>query len=125
MTCTSNSPGTAVPVNGSPSASAEFFATLADPVGASVTISQQPANISTGVGSNATFSVAASGIVAAGTPGPLAYLWQRGSGGTFADIRGATAASLTVSNLAAADNAPNSAFWYRRRARRPRVLSPR
>lgn len=56
-------------------------------------IAQQPANLTSSVGGSATFSVTATGA------GPLTYQWQFNG----ADIAGATANSLVISNLDAND----------------------
>ena len=63
-------------------------------------IAIQPQNTLAGVGRPATFTVSAAGAA------PLSYQWQReaASGGGFADIPGATAASYTLSAVSAADN---------------------
>jgi hypothetical protein len=57
-------------------------------------ISQQPTNLSTYVGSSATFNVAATGSL------PLSYFWERN--GTF--ISGATNPSYTTNNVQVADS---------------------
>ena len=64
--------------------------TVVNPVSAVV----NPANTSACVGNNATFTASASG-------GPLTYQWQQSTDGglTWTNISGATASTLTVSNV--------------------------
>jgi hypothetical protein len=62
-------------------------------------ITTQPINQTVNVGQTATFSVTASGTA------PLSYQWQKKpSGGSFADISGATSASYITPATTAADN---------------------
>ncbi len=72
--------------------------TLVVQAGAAPTISAQPASAAVCIGTNAVFSVTAAGA--------STYQWQVSSdGGTsFTDIATATTATLTVSNVSAADN---------------------
>lgn len=75
-----------------PTKSATVPVTVAVPV--AVAFSTQPQNVTSGVGLNATFTVAATGT------GPLSYQWKKN--GTA--ISGATSASYTTPALALADN---------------------
>lgn len=61
-------------------------------------ISQQPVDLLVSVGFNAQFTVSAAGTT------PLSYQWQRHNGVEFVNVPGATAATLTLSNVAMADN---------------------
>jgi alpha-tubulin suppressor-like RCC1 family protein len=63
------------------------------------TIDTQPQDVSVAVGGNATFTVVASGL----SP---QYQWERSNdgGATFADIAGATNASLTLTNVQSTDD---------------------
>ncbi len=61
-------------------------------------ITTQPQNLSVAAGASATFSAVASGTAPS-------YQWQRSGDGTnWTDIPGATNASVTISNVQAADN---------------------
>ncbi len=75
-----------------PTKSATVPVTVAVPV--PVAFTGQPQNATSGVGLNATFTVAATGT------GPLSYQWKKNGG----VISGATAASYTTPTLALADN---------------------
>ena len=64
------------------------------------TITTQPVSQSATIGASAAFTVAAT------SDEPASYQWQkRPSGGSFADIGGATSATLTLSNLQSDDGA--------------------
>ena len=67
--------------------------------GAAPTITAQPQNQSVSVGNNATFSVTATGV-------SLTYQWQvsTNGGSSYANISGATNATLTVTNAASSQN---------------------
>ncbi len=80
-----------------------FLATLADPVGASVIITQQPACRAIQPGTNTSFSVRATGTNSAGAA-PFAYQWQRLVGGVFVDIAGARSSNFVTGTLTIADN---------------------
>lgn len=75
-----------------------------DPSGASVTITQQPADATAQEGRSARFTVAATGTSAYG--GVVSYQWQRQAPGgtTWADLAGATAPSYSTPLLTLADN---------------------
>ncbi|MCZ7639745.1 MAG: immunoglobulin domain-containing protein [Verrucomicrobia bacterium] len=75
-----------------------------DPTGSSVTISQQPADLTAQEGRRATFAVVATGTSAYGAT--LAYQWQRQAPGsaTWADLTGATTASYTTAALTTAES---------------------
>ncbi len=90
-------PDTLTPIRGT------FLATLADPVGASLTITQQPANVTIGVSSNTTLSVRASATISSGAS-PIAYQWQRLVGGSFVDISGASSSNYNTGTLTAGDS---------------------
>jgi hypothetical protein len=80
---------------------------LADPVGASITIAQQPSSLNATQGQIGSFTVNASAVNAniSGTV-PLIYQWQRqpSGGGGFTDIAGATASNYVTSALTPADS---------------------
>ena len=63
-----------------------------------VTINTQPTDVHVCQGSNASFTVAATGI------GNLTYQWQVGTGGTFTDINGQTSTSYSLTTAMADDN---------------------
>jgi len=96
-------PGGAVPVNGSSPIPGAYLGAMADPVGASVTITQQPASTLIDPGQTAAFSVGATGVTVSGVA-PLAYQWQKKVVGTFEDIAGANSASYTTPTLLAGDS---------------------
>ena len=75
-----------------------------DPTGSSVTISQQPADLTTQEGRQGTFTVVAAGTSAYGAA--LTYQWQRQAPGsaTWTDLAGATAASYTTALLTLAES---------------------
>lgn len=79
------------------------IATYLDPNGASVDITQQPADTTQQEGRAATFKVAATGVSSYGNT--VSYQWQKAAPGssTFTDITGATGASYTTPLLAMAD----------------------
>ena len=64
-------------------------------------ISDQPDDLTTCVGSNATFSVTSTNVVT--------YQWQTFSGGTWNNIPGATSSSYTVNNV----NTSMKTNWFR------------
>ncbi len=74
------------------------------PLPSTPVITSQPASVSVGAGSSASFTVAASG-------GGLAYQWQRSTNGglTFSDIAAASGASYSI----AAVNAPMTGQQFR------------
>jgi hypothetical protein len=80
-----------------------FLATLADPVGASVTITQQPASVTIQAGTNVSLSVRAAGTTSVGSA-PFAYQWQRRVGGVFVDIAGASSSNYVTGTLSAGDS---------------------
>jgi hypothetical protein len=97
--------GAADPVNGdAPALAGALIGTYLDPTGATIAISQQPANVNTVANATATFTVAATGSNKYGTA--LLYQWQKAAAGstTFTDIPGATAASYTTAALTLANN---------------------
>lgn len=86
-----------------PISGGQFLSTLADPVGAFVTITQQPTNQTRLPGQTAAFSVQATGLIATGTA-PVVYQWQKFVGGIFVDIPGANGASYTTPALLVGDS---------------------
>ncbi len=76
--------------------------TISNAVGLTVndspTIDTQPMSQDLCFGDDATFSATASGGTA-----PLSYQWQRDCPGTFTDIAGETAASLSISGISSGD----------------------
>ncbi len=96
-------PGGAVPVNGSAAISAAYSAVLADPIGATITITQQPSSLTATQGQIATFVVRATGTNV-NNSAPLAYQWQKLIGGTFTDIAGATSSNYLTAALSGADS---------------------
>jgi len=96
-------PGGPVPVNGSLSTGGLSFAALADPVGASITISQQPASTNIQLGQTASFAVRATGTNANGAA-PIIYQWQRKISGVWQDIAGANSSNYVTAALGAPDN---------------------
>jgi hypothetical protein len=96
-------PGGPVPVNGNLPTGGFVLAALADPVGASVTITQQPLNTNILAGQSATFTVRADGTNISGSA-PFAYQWQRFIGGLWQDIAGAVSSSYVTAALSAGDS---------------------
>jgi hypothetical protein len=91
-------PGQPVPVNNSPGIAGAHLYCLADPVGASVTIIQQPADFPVAtLPATATFTVGAEATVQ-GAPNAtlITYLWQRDDGAGFNDILGAYGSGYSV-----------------------------
>lgn len=73
------------------------LSTLADPVGASITITQQPVGaLVTSVPSTNVLAVGASSTVLGQPNVNLSYVWQKNSGAGFEDILGAYGSTLTV-----------------------------
>ncbi|GAA2184590.1 hypothetical protein GCM10009785_33110 [Brooklawnia cerclae] len=73
------------------------FATPTVPVPQAPVVTQQPANVSVDLGATATFTAAATDATE--------VKWQSSSDGTtWADVNGATSATLTVANVTAAQN---------------------
>ena len=93
---------TTLPIEG------QYLAVLADPVGAVITISQQPASLTATQGQIATFTIAATGTNVNGNV-PVAYQWQRFVGGVFTDIAGANNPSFNTAPL----TNPDSGSQYR------------
>ena len=83
--------------------SPQYLASAADPRGALVTITQQPASATIPPGTNGSFSVRATGTVSSG-PAPLAYQWQRNVGGTFVNIAGANSSNYVTGILTVGDS---------------------
>jgi hypothetical protein len=89
-------------VNGSLPIAGSFMWSLVDPMGASVTITQQPAPAITNVlhGQTVLLTVGASGTMAGSTNPPFSYQWQRKVDGVWQDIPGAYAANYTTPAVA-------------------------
>jgi hypothetical protein len=96
-------PGGPVPVNGNLPTGGFILAALADPVGAVITITQQPANTNVLAGQTATFVVRATGTNVSGSA-PFAYQWQRFIGGLWQDIVGATSSNYVTTALSVGDS---------------------
>jgi len=94
----STNPDSLTPISGG-----AFLSSFADPVGASVTITQQPSNKAIQPGQTTLFSVLATGAIATGTA-PLTYQWQKFTGGVFVDILGANGLSYTTPVLNVGDS---------------------
>jgi hypothetical protein len=91
-------PGLPLPVNGTPGLAGAFLYSLADPIGASVTVTQQPISVvPASYPVNASFAVGASSTFHGLPNANLSYIWQRNSGAGFADIWGAYSATYKVS----------------------------
>jgi len=90
-------PGSLRVANGSSPIQGTFLQTLADPVGASITITQQPAPMMTNVqhGQVAMLTVGAVGTNVNGSA-PIAYQWQKRTGGTWRDLYGAYSATYNA-----------------------------
>ena len=96
-------PGGPVPVNGSLPTGGLGFAALADPVGAFITISQQPASTNIQPGQTASFALRAAGTNVNGNA-PLVYQWQRKISGVWQDLSGANSSNYVTAVLGAPDN---------------------
>lgn len=91
-------PGGTPPANGTPGLPGAYLYSLADPVGASVTITQQPQSVATSaLPATVTFRVGATATLRGAPYANLSYLWQKDSGGGFQDVLGAYGSSLAVS----------------------------
>jgi hypothetical protein len=90
-------PRGAAPANGSLPIQGVHFMTLADPVGASITFTQQPAPMTTNVAASQTVTLQV-GAVGTNVNGaaPIAYQWQRRDGTNWTDIVGANGATYTT-----------------------------
>ena len=98
-------PGTNQPASGdAPLLTGSVIGTYLDPTGASVTFSQQPANVTILQGRVATFTALATGQSSYGTN--VSYQWQTAPPGsaTFTNIPGQTTASYTTPALGLADS---------------------
>jgi hypothetical protein len=89
-------------VNGTLPIHGTHMATLADPVGASITVTQQPISTNVIAGQTATLRVAAVGTNANGTA-PVVYQWQRSTITGWEDILGANGTTFTTPAIAAGD----------------------
>ena len=79
-----------------------FLSALADPIGAGITIVQQPASTNIQPGQTASFAVRATGTNVNGAA-PVGYQWQRLVGGIWQDISGANNSNYVTAALAAVD----------------------
>ena len=97
-------PGAEEPTNGTPPIAGQYMGVFLDPNGASVNISQQPANVTLNEGLAATLSVTATGTSAYGTN--VVYQWQKANKGStgFTNVANAAQSSLTTPALAQADS---------------------
>jgi hypothetical protein len=93
-------PGGVDPVNPIPGS---FLVSLADPVGASITITQQPASVSATQGQTAIFTVGAVGTNVNGSA-PVAFQWQKRISGVFTDIAGANSGVYSPGPVSALDD---------------------
>lgn len=82
-------PGLPVPTNGSPGIAGAHLYSLADPVGASVTVTQQPVSVEAVLPATVTFSVGAASTFQGLPSTNITYVWQRDTGTGFTDIVGA------------------------------------
>ena len=96
-------PGGPVPVNGNLPTSGFILAALADPVGAVINVTQQPASTNIQPGQTASFGVRATGTNVGGAA-PFAWQWQRFISGSWTDVSGATSSNYTTAVLNAGDN---------------------
>ena len=80
-----------------------FLAALADPIGASITVAQQPAGTNIQPGQTASLAVRASGTNASGNA-PIAYQWQRKISGVWTDLSGANSSNYVTVALGVPDN---------------------
>jgi uncharacterized protein (DUF2141 family) len=78
------------PVNGA------LLSSLADPVGASVTITQQPVSVTVTQGFTATLSVGITATNDYGDYNQVAYQWQQRSGANWVNVRGANGSSYST-----------------------------
>jgi hypothetical protein len=96
-------PGGVEPAIGALPISGSYLVSLADPVGASITITQQPSSISATQGQTGNFSVGAVGTNVNGSA-PVAYQWQKRISGVFTDIAGANSSTYSAGALSALDD---------------------
>lgn len=96
-------PGGPVPVNGNLPVGGFILAALADPVGAVINVTQQPASTNLQPGQTASFAVRATGTNVNGAA-PFAWQWQRFISGSWTDLSGATSSNYTTGVLLAGDN---------------------
>ncbi len=96
-------PGGLAPVNGTLPVGGFILAALADPVGAVINITQQPASTNIQSGQTASFAVRATGTNVNGAA-PFAWQWQRFIGGTWTDLAGATSSNYVTAALNVSDN---------------------
>jgi hypothetical protein len=78
------------PINGA------LLASLADPIGASVSITQQPVSVTVTQGFTATLSVGITATNDYGDYNQVAYQWQQRSGANWINVRGANGPSYTT-----------------------------
>lgn len=88
-------PGFPTPTNGSPPIPGAYLMTFADPVGASLSITQQPASVTLVAPGPVSFTVGASATYLGAPWANLTYLWQRDNGAGFQDLIGAYGRTYT------------------------------
>jgi hypothetical protein len=89
-------PGGSVPANGTLGIAGAHLYSLADPVGASVTVTQQPVSVEAVLPATVSFSIGASSTLAGAANTNITYIWQRNDGTGFADILGAYSRTYSV-----------------------------
>jgi hypothetical protein len=92
-------PGAPLPAPGSPAIPGAFLAVLADSVGVSLTITQQPQDqlvVYTNPVPSATFCVGVSASTSGDSNPSITYQWSRDNGGGFTPISGANGSCVTV-----------------------------
>ena len=96
-TLTPGNPNSYVPITG------VNLASLADPVGASVSFTLQPASSNVVAGSTVTLTASATGTNDYGDFGQLVYQWQQYVGGVWVNILQANSASYTTTPIIGGD----------------------
>jgi hypothetical protein len=104
-------PGAPVPLNGSTPIPGAFMAALANPVGATLQITQQPTDQTVPAGP-ASFSVGVTASTTGNTNPPVFYQWYRDSGTGFASIAGANSNTYSFVALASDNGARFRAQVY-------------
>ncbi len=88
-------PGSPVIVNGSEPIQGTYLSSLADPIGASITVVTQPQSTNLWSGMTVTLTVSAVGTNVNGAA-PVAYQWQRLVAGIWTDVVNAHSANYTI-----------------------------
>jgi len=97
-------PGSPAIVNGSEPIQGTYLSSLADPVGASITVVTQPQSTNILSGMSLTLTATSVGTNVNGSA-PVAYQWQRLDNGVWTDIFGANSASYPFTSVPAGLNA--------------------